>query len=96
MWGALSDERTDLSFTMFMFDTKTDGPTDPRRNMTLTMTCSNMLCCVHPLDERSSILIREKPIFSSERMLHKDNYRKEFSWKISLVVGPKGPEAKTN
>jgi hypothetical protein len=26
----------------------------------------------HTLDNRSSIFIRDKPIFSSERMLHKD------------------------
>jgi hypothetical protein len=28
------------------------------------------------LDERPSIFIRDKPIFSSERMLHKAYYRK--------------------
>jgi hypothetical protein len=28
------------------------------------------------LDERPSIFIRDKPIFSSERMLHKDYYHK--------------------
>jgi hypothetical protein len=27
-------------------------------------------------DERPSIFIRDKPIFSSERMLHKDYYHK--------------------
>jgi hypothetical protein len=28
------------------------------------------------LDERPSIVIRDKPIFSSERMLHKEYYRR--------------------
>jgi hypothetical protein len=29
------------------------------------------------LDEMPSIFIRDKPIFSSERMLHKEYYRKD-------------------
>jgi hypothetical protein len=32
--------------------------------------------CEMLLDERPSIFIRDKPIFSSERMLHKDYYSK--------------------
>jgi hypothetical protein len=35
-----------------------------------------MLYVVFTLDERPSIFIRDKPIFSSKRMLHKDYYRK--------------------
>jgi hypothetical protein len=35
------------------------------------------------LDERPSIFIRDKPVFSSERMLHKDYYRKSSVEKIS-------------
>jgi hypothetical protein len=41
------------------------------------------------------IFIRDKPIFSSEGMLHKDYYSKS-SVKKSLVVGLKGPGAKKN
>jgi hypothetical protein len=33
---------------------------------------ANAICAKCTLDERPSILIRDKPIFSSERMLHKD------------------------
>jgi hypothetical protein len=46
-------------------------------------------------DERPSIFIRDEPIFSSERMLHKDYYRKGLVEK-TLVVGLKGFDAKTN
>jgi hypothetical protein len=43
------------------------------------------------LDERPSIFIRDKPIFSSERMLHKDYYSKDSVGKKKfLVVGLKG------
>jgi hypothetical protein len=37
----------------------------------------------------------DRPIFSSERMLHKDHYRKS-SVEKSLVMDLKGPDAKTN
>jgi hypothetical protein len=37
-----------------------------------------------------------KPIFSSERMLHKDYYRRSSAEKKNLVVGLKGLDAKTN
>jgi hypothetical protein len=47
-------------------------------------------------DERPSVFIRNNPIFSSERMLHKDYYRRSSFEKKSLVVGLKGLEAKTN
>jgi hypothetical protein len=47
------------------------------------------------LDERPSIFIKDKPIFSSERILHKDYYRRSSAEK-NLVVGLKGLDAKTN
>jgi hypothetical protein len=34
------------------------------------------VCAKCTFDGRPSIFIRDKPIFSSERMLHKDYYRK--------------------
>jgi hypothetical protein len=48
------------------------------------------------LDKIPSIFIREKHIFSSERMLHKDYYRRSSVEKKSLGVGLKGLDAKTN
>jgi hypothetical protein len=54
------------------------------------------MCAIRTLDERPSTFIRDKPIFSSERMLHKDYYRKGLVKKNSLVVGLKGLDAKTN
>jgi hypothetical protein len=43
-------------------------------------------------------IVRDKPIFSSERMLHKDYYRRSSAEKKkkNVVVGIKGLEAKTN
>jgi hypothetical protein len=43
-----------------------------------------------------SIFMRDKPFFSSERMLHKDYYRRSSVGKKNLVVGLKGLDAKTN
>jgi hypothetical protein len=46
---------------------------------------------IHTLDRRPSIFIRDKPIFSSERMLHKD-----YDCKDSVeekILGPKSQEA---
>jgi hypothetical protein len=40
--------------------------------------------------------MRDNPIFLSERMLHKDYYRKSSVEKKTLVVGLKGPDAKMN
>jgi hypothetical protein len=40
--------------------------------------------------------MRDNPTFSSERMLHKDYYRRSSVEKIFLVVGLKGLDAKTN
>jgi hypothetical protein len=55
------------------------------------------ICAKCTLDERPSIFITDKPIFSSERMLHKDYYRKgSVGGKKILVVGPKGLDGKTN
>jgi hypothetical protein len=48
------------------------------------------------LDEKPSIFIRDKPIFSSERMLHKDYYCKGSVGKKPLFMGLKGLNAKTN
>jgi hypothetical protein len=55
------------------------------------------MCAKCTLDERPSIFIRDKPIFSSERMLHKDYYRKcSVAGENNLIVGLKGLDAKTN
>jgi hypothetical protein len=48
------------------------------------------------LDEIPSIFVRDKPIFSSERMLHKDYYSRSSVEKKNLVVGLKGLDAKMN
>jgi hypothetical protein len=49
------------------------------------------------LDEIPNIFVREEPIFSSERMLHKDYYRRSSAKKKKkLVVGLKGLDAKMN
>jgi hypothetical protein len=42
-----------------------------------------------------NIFLRDKPIFSSERMLYKDYDRKDSIEKKSLVVSLKGLHAKT-
>jgi hypothetical protein len=58
---------------------------------------NNMLLCVKcTFDQSPSIFVRDKPIFSSERMLCKEYYRKSSVEKKSLVVGLKGLDAKTN
>jgi hypothetical protein len=52
---------------------------------------------INTFDERPSIFIGDKPIFSSERMLHKDYYRNgSVERKGFLVVSLKTLEAKTN
>jgi hypothetical protein len=48
------------------------------------------------LDEIPSIFVRDKHIFSSERMLHKDYYRRSSVEKKNLVVALKGLDDKTN
>jgi hypothetical protein len=57
--------------------------------------CNNMLCAKCALDEMPRIFVRDKPI-SSERMLHKDYYRKGSVGEKFLAVGLKGLDAKTN
>jgi hypothetical protein len=54
--------------------------------------CTRAKCA---LDIRPSIFIRDKPTFSSERMLHKDYYHKGSVEKKSLVVSIKGLDGKT-
>jgi hypothetical protein len=51
---------------------------------------------IRTLDERSSIFIRENPIFSSERMLHEENPPKCSVNRMFLVVNLRGIGAKTN
>jgi hypothetical protein len=53
------------------------------------------ICVKGTLDERPGIFIRDKLSFSSERMLHKDYYRRSLVKKC-LVLGLKGLDAKTN
>jgi hypothetical protein len=58
---------------------------------------NNILCTIRTLDKGPSIFIRDKPIFKSERILHKDYDRKGSVAEIkSLVVSLKGLGAKTN
>jgi hypothetical protein len=49
---------------------------------------------IQALEERPSIFIRDKPIFSSERVLHEDYYRKGSVEKIS-GRGSQGHDAET-
>jgi hypothetical protein len=51
---------------------------------------------IRALDERPSIFIKDKPILSSDKMLHKDCYRKISVGKTSLVVSLEGLDAKKN
>jgi hypothetical protein len=48
------------------------------------------VCARYTLDKKPSIFIRDKPIFSSERMLHKDYYRKHSVEKKISDRGPQG------
>jgi hypothetical protein len=54
------------------------------------------ICVKCTLDERLSIFIKDKPIFSSERMLHEDYYCRSSVEKKSLILGLKGLDAKMN
>jgi hypothetical protein len=54
------------------------------------------ICVKCTFDEIPSIFVRDKPIFSSERMLLKDYYRRSSAEKKNLVVGLKGLDTKTN
>jgi hypothetical protein len=51
---------------------------------------------MNTLDERPSICISNKPIFSSERMLHKYYNCKGSVERKTLVVRLKGLDARTN
>jgi hypothetical protein len=51
---------------------------------------------IRTLDERLGIFVRDKPVFSSERMSHKDYDRKGSVGKKYLVVILKGLSAETN
>jgi hypothetical protein len=52
---------------------------------------------VHLTKVKRSIFVRDKPIFSSERVLHKDYDRKgSVAKKKYLVMNLKGLKAKTN
>jgi hypothetical protein len=53
------------------------------------------MCVIHTLDERPSIFRKDKPIFSSDRMLHKD-YDRKGSVKKTLVMSLMGLGANTN
>jgi hypothetical protein len=44
----------------------------------------NTACAKCTLDERPNIFIRDRPIFSSERILHKDYYRKSSAGEINF------------
>jgi hypothetical protein len=57
-----------------------------------SLTCSECDTC--PL-QRRSIIIRDRPILSSERVLHKD-FKGSVAKKKSLVVSLKRLGAKTN
>jgi hypothetical protein len=90
----------------WMLVTKTDRLTDwltdwltDRRSIVLTLTVQS-----RTLDERPSVFIRE-PIFSSERMLHKDYYHKssvekicgrgsQGAWRQDELIGGKPPVVK--
>jgi hypothetical protein len=54
------------------------------------------MCAKCTLDVRPSIFIRDNPIFSSERMLHKDYYRRGSIEQKYVVVYLKRTDAKTN
>jgi hypothetical protein len=54
------------------------------------------MCAICTFDKWSSIFVRDKPIFTSERMLHKDYYQKGSVEKKTLVLSLKGLSTKTN
>jgi hypothetical protein len=53
-----------------------DGLADETVGRNITLTLTWLWGRVLTLDEKPSTYIRDIPIFSSERMLHKDYYRK--------------------
>jgi hypothetical protein len=54
------------------------------------------MCAICTSDEKPSIFIRDKPIFSSEKKLLKDCYCKGSVERRTLVVGLKGLDTKMN
>jgi hypothetical protein len=54
------------------------------------------MCEMNTWRKAKHIHKRDKPIFSSERMLHKEYYPEGLVEKLSLVVSLKGLGAKTN
>jgi hypothetical protein len=65
------------------------------------------MCAIRTLDERPNIFIRDKPIFSSERMLQRDYDRKgsvgkkkisgresQGAWRQDELIGGKPPVVK--
>jgi hypothetical protein len=68
----------------------------PRRNKQGQLAVSvECYMCDRYTWQRRSLFIRDKPILSSENMLHKDYGRKGSAEKNSLVMSLKGPGAKT-
>jgi hypothetical protein len=59
---------------------------------TFSITC---LCAKYTLDEEPNIYVRDKPIFSSEGCYIR-TITARVELKKSVVVGLKGPDAKTN
>jgi hypothetical protein len=61
------------------------------------------ICAIRTFDKRPSMFVRDKPIFSSERMLHKNYYRKgsvekkisgrdpQGAWRQDELIGGKQP-----
>jgi hypothetical protein len=59
-----------------------------------TVTLYNIISAKYTFDERPSVFIRDKSTFSSERMLHKNYYRKRSVGRTFLVIDLKGTDAK--
>jgi hypothetical protein len=55
-----------------------------------------VICAIRTLDEKPILFIRDKPILSSERMLHKDYDRKGSVEKKTLFMSLKGHDSKKN
>jgi hypothetical protein len=74
--------------------------------MSLVESQSYAICVIHTLDKKPSLFVRDKPIFSSGRMLHKDYDRKssvekkisghksQVTWREDELIGSKLPVVK--
>jgi hypothetical protein len=98
LWAFTACYRDSFTFLPFYFSNPEAITEWPHQNSQTThiQSVSMLLChcgriCVKPWP-----VISDKPILSSERMLHKDNGRKGSVEKKSLVVILKGLRAKTN